>query len=333
MAKQATLAQIAEEAGVSMATISKVLNGRRDVAPATRERIEGLLAAHQYRRRSTGKTRSRLIELVFHELHSGWSMEIIRGVQQAAKERGLGVVLTESGTRHAPGEEWLEAVMGRRPEGVVLVFSEVPAQMRERLSSRSIPFVVIDPAGDPAPEIPAVGSANWSGGLAAVRHLIEQGHERIAVISGPRDMMCSHARVDGYRSAMSAAGLEVRKEWVAFGNFHISGGAEHGARLLDLPEPPTAVFAGSDLQALGVYEVARARGLRIPEDLSVVGYDDIPLARWVSPRLTTIHQPLVAMGREATLLALRLAESSAEASPRMDLATSLVERESTAPPR
>ena len=332
MAKQATLAQIAQEAQVSIATISKVLNGRSDVSPATRERVENLLASHQYRRRP-GSTRSRLIELVFHELHSGWSMEIIRGVQQAAKESGLGVVLTESGTRHAPGPEWLEAVMQRRPDGVVLVFSAIPAAMRETLAARSIPFVVIDPAGDPAPEIPAVGSANWSGGLAAVRHLIEEGHERIAVISGPKDMMCSHARVDGYRSAMSAAGLPVRPEWVTFGSFHISGGTEHGARLLDGAHPPTAIFAGSDLQALGVYDVVRERGLRIPEDLSVVGYDDIPLAHWVSPRLTTVHQPLVAMGREATLLALRLADGTAEPSPRMDLATALVVRESTAPPR
>ena len=333
MAKQATLAQIAQEAGVSLATISKVLNGRSDVAASTRERVEQLLAAHQYRRRSSGKNRSHLIELVFHELHSGWSMEIIRGVQQAAKENGLGVVLTESGTRHAPGAQWLAEVLQRRPDGVVLVFSEVPPAMRETLAARSIPFVVIDPAGDPDPEIPAVGSANWSGGLAAVRHLVAAGHERIAVISGPKDMMCSHARVDGYRSAMAAAGLPVRQEWVAFGDFHISGGAEHGVRLLDLPEPPTAIFAGSDLQALGVYDVARDRGLHIPEDLSVVGYDDIPLARWVSPRLTTIHQPLVEMGREATLLALRLADGAAEPGPRMDLATRLVVRESTAPPR
>src|SRR5699024_8421185 len=105
---------------------------------------------------------------VFHELHSGWSMEIIRGVQQAAKENGLGVVLTESGTRHAPGSDWLAAVLQRRPDGVVLVFSEIPAAMRETLAARSIPFVVIDPAGDPDPGIPAIGSANWSGGLAAV---------------------------------------------------------------------------------------------------------------------------------------------------------------------
>ncbi len=111
-------------------------------------------------------------------------------------------------------------------------------------------------------------------------------------------MMCSHARLDGYRSAMTSAGLPIREEWVRFGDFHLEGGARHASELLDLDEPPTAIFAGSDLQALGVYDVARLRGIRIPEDLSVVGYDDIPLAEWVSPRLTTVLQPLEEMGRE-----------------------------------
>ncbi|MER7796874.1 LacI family DNA-binding transcriptional regulator [Microbacterium sp. NPDC096154] len=326
-----TLARIAEEAGVSLATISKVLNGRADVAPGTRHRVEELLATHQYRRRGAGGAHAPLIELVFHELHSGWSMEVIRGVQQAADENGLAVVLTRSGTRHAPGAEWIGGVIARRPECVVLVFSEIPAAMRETLAARGIPFAVVDPAGDPAPDVPAVGSANWAGGLAAVRHLIELRHRRIAVISGPTDMMCSHARVDGYRAAMTAAGLPIRNEWIRYGDFHTTGGAEGARRLLALDEPPTAIFAGSDLQALGVYEVARERGLRIPEDLSVVGYDDLPFAEWLSPRLTTVHQPLEAMGRAAALLAIRIARGEIHDTPRLDLATSLVARESTAP--
>jgi len=327
-----TLAELAVEAGVSLATASKVLNGRSDVATATRARVEALLDRHGYRRRAQGRPRARLLELVFHELQSAWSMEIIRGVESVAAENGLGVVLTQSGTRHAPGPDWVENVIQRGVAGAVLVFSELPAPMRAALAARSIPFVIIDPAGDPPPEIPAVGSANWAGGLAATRHLIELGHRRIAVISGPEDMMCSHARIDGYRSAMAAAGLPVREEWVRWGDFHSEGGTRHAAELLSLPEPPTAIFAGSDLQALGVYELARVRGIRIPEELSVVGYDDIPLAEWVSPRLTTVHQPLEEMGREAARLVLRLVAEPVSPAPRMDLATRLVVRESTAAP-
>lgn len=326
------LADLAAEAGVSLATVSKVLNGRPDVAAATRQRVEKLLDRHGYRRRGTNSTRSGLIELVFHELESAWSMELIRGVEDVASEHGMSVVLMESGTRHAPGPEWLEGVLSRRPVGVVLVFSDLPAQYRAALSARAIPFVIVDPAGDPSPDVPAVGSANWAGGLAAVRHLIELGHRRIAAITGPEDMMCSLARIDGYRSAMNAAGLQIREEWIRFGDFHLTGGARHAAELLALAEPPTAIFAGSDLQALGVLETARTLGLRVPDDLSVVGYDDIPLANWVSPRLTTVHQPLKEMGREAARLAIRLSQGSLGSTPRMDLATSLVVRDSTAAP-
>jgi len=333
-----TLAAVADEAGVSLATISKVLNGRPDVAADTRERIERLLAERGYRRR-IGATAApaELIELVFHELDRIWSMELIDGVESVAKEHGLSVVLTVTGDRHSPGVDWLDGVLRRRPAGVVLVFSDLPRALRERLRARAIPFAIVDPAGDPSPDVPSVGSANWSGGLAATRHLIELGHRRIAAITGPEDMMCSLARLDGFRSAMNSVGLPIEPGFERFGDFHVEGGRRHAHELLSLPDRPTAIFAGSDLQALGALEAARALGLRVPDDVSIVGYDDIPLSRWVSPRLTTVHQPLRQMGVEAAKLVLALrdqqpsAPSSAPAA-RMDLATSLVVRDSTAPP-
>jgi LacI family transcriptional regulator, xylobiose transport system transcriptional regulator len=332
-AERVTLSLVAAEAGVSLSTISKVLNGRADVSAATRARVEGLLHERGYERRGAHSSRKgEFIELVFHELESIWSMELIGGVEEVAKEHGLSVVLTVSGSRHAPAPDWIEGVMRRRPVGVVLVFSDLAPEYRERLRSRAIPFVIVDPAGDPSPDAPSVGSANWSGGLLATRHLIELGHTRIAAITGPEDMMCSLARVDGYRSAMNSAGLEIRPEWIRFGDFHVTGGRDRAAELLALPEPPTAIFAGSDLQALGALDAVRAAGLRIPHDISIVGYDDIPLARWVTPRLTTVHQPLKRMGAEAARLAIRLSEEELTTTPRMDLATSLVVRESTAPP-
>jgi LacI family transcriptional regulator, xylobiose transport system transcriptional regulator len=260
-------------------------------------------------------------------------MEIIRGVEDVATENGMSVVLTQSGSRHAPGPEWIEGVLRRRPVGVVLVFSGLPDHYRQALKSRAIPFVIIDPAGDPSPDVPSVGSANWSGGLMATRHLIDLGHERIAAITGPDDMMCSHARIDGFRSAMTAAGLTIRPDWIRFGDFHLDGGRRHARELLRDDERPTAIFAGSDLQALGVLEVARAQGLNVPDDLSIVGYDDVPMARWVSPTLTTIHQPLKRMAEEASRLIIRMSKAPLDSVPRMDLATSLVIRESTAPPR
>lgn len=328
--ERVTLARVAEEAGVSLATISKVVNGRPDVSAATRARVEALLAKHGYSRRKGPQSTTGLLELVFHELEAAWSMEIIKGVEKVAAEHGMSVVLTESGSRHSPGPEWIESVLRRRPAGVVLVFSDLPTEYRDTLRARSIPFVIVDPAGDPSPEVPSVGSANWSGGLMATRHLIELGHRRIAAITGPDDMMCSHARIDGYRSAMGAAGLEIRPEWVRFGDFHTSGGYEHARALLDADDRPTAIFAGSDLQALGVLEAVRELGMQVPQDLSLVGYDDIPISMWVSPRLTTIRQPLRRMAEEAARLVVQMGQAPLESVPRMDLATSLVVRESTA---
>ncbi|MFI1472334.1 LacI family DNA-binding transcriptional regulator [Streptomyces wuyuanensis] len=326
-----TLAQVAEKAGVSISTVSKVLNGRQDVAAPTRVKVERLLETHAYRRTARSSREAPLIEIVFHELDSIWAMELIRGVENVAKANQASVVLTESGTRHSPAPDWVEGVLQRRPIGVVLVFSALPQEVKQQLRSRSIPFVIVDPAGDPDPDVPSVGSANWNGGLAATRHLIELGHRRIGIITGPEDMLCSLARLDGYRSAMSMAGLETGPGLVRYGDFHVEGGFDRAVEMLRLPEPPTAIFAGSDLQALGVLEAARVNGLRVPHDLSVVGYDDVPVARWSSPALTTVHQPLRQMAEEAAQMLLRLRTEEASAT-RLELATSLVVRNSTAAP-
>ncbi|MFF2078273.1 LacI family DNA-binding transcriptional regulator [Kitasatospora sp. NPDC058162] len=333
MDRAATLAEIALEAGVSAPTVSKVLNGRADVAPATRERVEALLQQYGYRRRRGNRQTSPLLELVFHELESAWAVEVIRGVENAVREEGLSIVLSESAERHGPGQSWVDGVLARRPTGVVLVLSDLDRSLREQLARRDIPFVVMDPAGDPGQEVPAVGTTNWDGGLAATRHLLDLGHRRIGLIGGPARMMCSRARADGYRAALDIAGIPYDPELVREGDFHHESGRRLGLELLGLPDRPTAVFAGNDLQALGLYEAARELGLRIPEDVSVVGFDDLPLARWVGPPLTTVRQPLTEMAETATRLVIDLARGVQPGTLRVDLATSLVERSSTAPPR
>jgi LacI family xylobiose transport system transcriptional regulator len=326
------LDELADEAGVSLSTVSKVLNGRSDVSARTRAKVEEILDRQGYQRRAGLPNRGTLIELVFPELETAWAMEIIRGVENIARANGLSVVLTESGDRDSPSAAWITGVLRRRPVGVVLVFSDLAADAKAKLRSRAIPFVVIDPAGDPAPDVPSVGSANWSGGLAATRHLIELGHTRIAAITGRDDMMCSFARLDGYRSAMNSAGIAIDDRFVRFGNFQVDGGRSIALELLSLPDRPTAIFAGSDLQALGVIEAARTLGLRVPDNLSIVGYDDLQLAQWSSPALTTVHQPLTAMAEEASRLVIRMSETHIDPAPRMDLATRLIVRESTAAP-
>lgn len=327
-----TLADIAAEAKVSMSTVSKVLNGRSGVSESTRNRVERLLQEHGYSRRGTGQP-STLIEIVFSQLNSPWAIELIRGVESVAVEHGMSAVVTQSGDRHSPGAEWIEGAMRRSPAGVILVFSDLSAANKAQLRNRNIPFAIIDPAGNPAPDVPSIGSANWSGGVLAARHLIDLGHKRIAVITGPDDMMSARARLSGFRSAMDAAGLEVREDFVVNGQFHREDGVRAGLRLLRLPDRPTGIFASSDLQALGVYEAARTLGLSIPGDLSVVGYDDLELAKWVGPPLTTVRQPLFEMAERAARLVLSLRSDPGRSHVRIDLATDLVVRDSTAPLR
>ncbi len=132
--------------------------------------------------------------------------------------------------------------------------------MLTQLKTRGIPFVVVDPTGEPLHDTPSVGATNWSGGLAATRHLLSQGHRRIGVITGPQEILCSRARLDGYRAAMDAAGVPIDPDLVRYGDFHVESGVENGRAMLRLPDPPTAIFAGNDLMALGVYQAAREAG-------------------------------------------------------------------------
>ena len=329
----ATIALIAAEAGVSIPTVSKVLNGRTDVAAVTRARVEEVIDRYQYRRRrGRAQTGPGLLDRVFHELDAGWSVQIIKGVESVAGPERLGVVLSELGGAHRPRQEWLDDVLARRPRGVILVLSDLDPAQRRQLETRSIPFVVVDTAGEQPAGVPTVGSANWAGGLAATRHLLGLGHRKIAVVSGPVDVLCSRARIDGYRTALDEAGVAVDPGLVRYGDFFVGGGYTHGMDLLDRPDRPTAIFAGSDFQALGVLRAARELGLRVPQDLSVVGYDDLPVTEWIGPPLTTIHQPLYEMAATATRMVLGMARGEAPANPRIELGTELVIRESTAPP-
>ncbi|MHA6624947.1 LacI family DNA-binding transcriptional regulator [Pseudonocardia sichuanensis] len=331
----ATISAIAAEIGVSVPTVSKVLNGRADVAPDTRARVEEALARHRYKRRPrrTAAPGPPLVDLVFHEMDSAWSIEIIRGVGTAAAAAGVGVVLSELGGEHHPRQEWLDAVLARRPQGVILVLSTLAPEQQHQLESRSIPFVVVDTLGELPTGVPTVGSNNWGGGLAATRHLLGLGHRRIAVISGQEDVLCSRARIDGFRSAHDEAGERVDPSLIRHGDFSVDGGYRHGKDLLARPDRPTAVFAGNDMQALGVLRAARELGLDVPRDLSVVGYDDLPLAGWTGPALTTVDQQLRTMAGTATTMVLDLARGDDPPLRRIELATELVVRESTAPPR
>jgi DNA-binding LacI/PurR family transcriptional regulator len=190
----------------------------------------------------------------------------------------------------------------------------------------------VDPTGEPAHDFPSVGASNWSGGLAATRHLIELGHRRIGMVAGPARMLSARARLDGYRAALDMAGIPVDPDLIREGEFHLEEGFAQARHLLELPEPPTAIFASNDAQAIGVYQAAHEAGVRIPHELSVVGFDDLPPAEWLIPALTTVRQPLTAMAAEAATMAIALARGETLPRNRLILSTELVVRASTVPP-
>ncbi len=183
------------------------------------------------------------------------------------------------------------------------------------LTGTRIPFVVVDTDSATSASVPTVGSNNWNGGLLATRHLMELGHRRIAVISGPAGRAVQPGPPAGFRSAHDEVGLTLDPDLVRYGSFYVDGGLRPRLELLTGPDRPTAIFAGSDLQAIGVLRAARQLGLRVPEDLSVIGYDNLPVAGWTDPPLTTVNQPLRDMAGTATQMLLELARGGRPCRP------------------
>jgi DNA-binding LacI/PurR family transcriptional regulator len=337
--RRVTVADVAAEAGVSVATVSKVLNGRSDVAPSTRSQIETILAERGYvptkrtRRPPLPQSRGGLIEMVFNDSSTPWASEMIRGGEEAARAARVGVVVSvlESGPKRV--QQWLEGVTERRSRGILLALSDFSETDRKRVARIGVPTVLVDPVGDFESDVPTIGAGNLGGGLAATKHLIELGHRRIAAISGPMRYLCSQARLAGYRAALERAGIESDPRLIAHGDFFHASGVAATLELLDQPDPPTAIVAANDLQALGVYAAIGQRGLRVPHDVSVVGFDDVPMSQWISPPLTTVRQPIAEMAALAVRALLPRSGTVDLHQGRVELPTTLVVRKSTAPPR
>jgi DNA-binding LacI/PurR family transcriptional regulator len=327
-----TIADIAQAAGVSVPTVSKVLNGRRGVSASTRRHVEQLLLEHGYERRGKPGQGTGLIDLVISDLDTQWATALLRGAQAEAARLGADLVITTTHGSPVGTPDWLDHLAERGSDGAVLIVSELLPAGREELTRLRMPVVLVDPVGSSDQSLPTVAATDWAGGRDATDHLIRLGHRRIGFITGPIEQICHRDRLDGYRAALRRAGLEYDQGLVRHGDSLVSGGRGKGAELLSLPEPPTAIISGSDEQAYGVYQAARDRGLQIPDDLSVVGFDDVELCQWVSPQLTTVRQPLAEMAREATRMVIELSRDAARVTPRVELATTVIERESTAPP-
>lgn len=332
-----TLATIAASAGVSVATVSKVVNGREDVAPDTRALVEELLREHAYvppaarRPVNAGTT----VELIVHGGFGAYATQVIEGVVHAGAEMGASIVIGQVDDDRLPAgspKAWARRLASSGRAGVVIVTGALTTAHIDALAHTGLPLVVLDPMSLPRVEVTSVGSTNFAGGLSATQHLLALGHRRIAYIGGPPGSGCNQARLHGYRAALENAAIPADPELVHNEHFRYDAGLRAGARVLDLPHRPTAVVGGSDSIALGVLEAARLRGLRVPGDLSVTGFDDTELAHMASPPLTAVRQPLREMGRVAVKTVLKMAAGETLDSHHVELATELVVRSTTAPP-
>jgi len=323
---------VAREAGVSAATVSKVINGRYGVAVATSQRVQSVIDELGYESslvaRSLRSRRTNVVGVLLTEFEP-FSAEILKGVSQAIGGTGNELLAYSAGGRaggHAGWERrYLARLGGTLIDGAILITPTVID------SGASVPVVAIDPHAGPA-EMPTVDSDNFEGAMVATEHLLELGHRRIGFLGGRPDLESSRLREEGYRTALATARVTVEPELVRVGGYRRESALAPARELLSLPHPPTAIFAGNDISAIATMDVARELGLTLPQDLSVVGFDNVPESALTTPQLTTVSQPMQRMGSEALGLLIDLIEGRTERSTRLRLPVDLIVRASTCAP-
>ena len=273
--------------------------------------------------------RTGLIGVLVPVVYDLYFSAILSGVAQAAYEHDVRLALAPTLHDHVREASMLERVGLGATDGTLVILPETSSADLVQALADGHPLVVVDPLVALDDRIPRVAAAHRSGADQAMRHLLELGHRRIAAIAGPPGWLATEDRRRGYRAALEASRIAHDPALEVDADFEVGPGADAAASLLALPDPPTAIFAFNDAIAIGAMRAARERGLRVPEDLSVVGFDDIKYATIVTPSLTTVRQPLAEMGRAAVRLLLGQASETLH----VELTTRLVVRESTAPPR
>jgi LacI family transcriptional regulator len=335
LAQATTIFDVARMAGVSYATVSRVLNNKDHVKPETRTAVLeaaaqlGYVASPQARSLAGGL--SQIIGLLVQRFDSAYIWEIIRGIDTELDAAQYDLMLYTTHRRKPKESAYVTALARGLVDGLLLLLPRDPQAYLESLRRQRFPYILIDHQGI-GDYARSVGATNWQGAYDAARYLTTLGHRRIGFITGALDLGCSIDRLAGYQAALREAGLPADPALIYTGDFLQPAGYAAGHALLALPDPPTAIFASNDDMAFGVMDAARDRGLRIPADISIIGFDDIPRTAAVHPPLTTVRQPLEEMGRTATRMLLQLIADPQLQIGRLALPTELVVRHSCKPP-
>lgn len=330
-----TIIDVARESGVSYSTVSRALTGYAFVKPSTRDKVlraaEKLGYVPNQQARSLAGGRSNLIGVLVPNLGNGYISEIIRGVDEQLAESNYNLILYTTHRHRGKESSYVATIMNGAADGLLLVVPLTSTTYLDTLRKQNFPYVLIDQL-DRQDKSAIVRATNWQGAYDATSYLIQLGHRRIGIITGLMELTSATERLDGYRAALNDHQVPILDELISEGDFWERGGYRAAQKLLDLPQLPTAIFASNDLSAFGAMEAIRERGLRIPEDISIVGFDDIPQAPYTYPRLTTVHQPLNQMGRTAVTMLLDLIENPGAGNQQITVTTRLIIRDSCQPP-
>jgi LacI family transcriptional regulator len=326
-----TLADVADLAQVSKMSVSRVLNGKSGVSEPTRQRI--LQAVHELGYSPNPRARtgsSNLIALLIPNITTTYMGEILRGVSDAAERLNYGLMLyTQGSVDHAQRTKYyLSLLNSTLVDGVLMVVPLDYEVIVRDLQEHEFRYVIIDHHNGTGSE-PSVTATNRKGVLDAMRHLLALGHRRIGFITGRMDIVCARDRLQGYKDGLAEVGLPFDPSLVREGDFELPTGFAQAQALLEMDEPPTAIIASNDMMAFGVMEAAKAAGLNIGQDLSIVGFDDVYMASQSYPPLTTVRQPMAAMGETALEMLVTLLQGRTVLSPRRELPTELIIRKTT----
>lgn len=326
-----TMRDVAKLAGVSSSTVSHVINETRFVNPETRERVLQAMAELNYQpnrlARSLRNRQTHTFGVLLPNSANPFFAEVLLGVEAACFDHGYNIILGNANDDPERELFYLDVLLSKQVDGIFLVSTGAYHEALEMLTRHNAPVVMVDRSPGTR-QIDTVFANNEGGGIIATQYLLDLGHRRIGCITGPSMLTPSADRVTGYRQALESAGLTVDEELIIAGDFQHESGYHAGQQLLGLPDPPTAIFACNDLMAVGVLYAAHEGGLRIPTDISVIGFDDVPLASYTVPRLTTIYQPGQEIGRVAVELLVQRLQDRAAATRHEQLPASLVERDS-----